>query len=755
MPSDQRRISRIFEQVVDLSDADRGPFLDRACAGDEALRSSIERLLKADAEAGDFLEKPLLRVGSGGAFRPPERIGPYRLLEKIGEGGMGMVFRAIRDDEAFRREVAVKLIVHGAISRDARRRLRVERQILAALNHPWIAQIFDGGTTDQGMPYLVMEYIDGEPIDRYCEAKGLGLRQRIELFRKICAAVHCSHQNLVVHCDLKPSNILITATGEPKLLDFGIAKLLGRDVSAGRDEPATLDSRPLTPEYASPEQLRGEALSTVSDVYSLGVLLHKLLTGRRPEPSAGQREDAGEARSPSRLRGDLAAIVLKALRDEPHQRFGSAEQFGEDLERYLQGFPVLARQGSFRYRAKKFLRRHRGAVTAAVAGVTLLGAFAFSMATLAGRLSQERETLQEVVGFFRLFFERAGPLVDQGRNLTLREAVDQNAEMIEGGLKDQPAAKVQIAAVLGDIYRELGQPEPALLWSERALTLNRRLAGEESAAYALSSIQVGAALRELGRYEDAETRTRAGLRWLQSRSDTEPSALVAALNKWVILQCYRERYREADDDSAKALRLAEAELDSTSLETRVAIANRGLVLRQLGHTAEAQNLYERAIGLYRHNLGGSHPHVATLLLNLSSIQRDRGDLATAQRTLEEVDRQYLEMFGDGHYKRVLPLVGLATLASQQQHIDKALAFYREAIDVAISSDSPPEYVLRATLDLARLLLAEDRCQEGEPWLEESLAHCQAQAADSWRYAEIEGLLGECQARRQTALPRHR
>jgi len=297
MPSERRRSARrIFEQAIEMSEAARMHFLDQECGDDEAMREAVHRLLRADAEAGDFLREPLVQGVQELPLPPPDRVGPYELREKIGEGGMGTVYRAVRDDEAFHREVAVKLIAYGPISEEARRRLRVERQILAALDHPWIAQIFDGGTTDSGVPYLVMEYVQGEPIDRYCERQGLSIRQRVELFRKICEAVHCSHQNLVVHCDLKPSNILITAAGEPKLLDFGIAKLLRQDEAAGREGPVGAARRPLTPEYASPEQLRGETLSTVSDVYSLGVLLYKLLAGQRPaspDDSQGKTLDDG------------------------------------------------------------------------------------------------------------------------------------------------------------------------------------------------------------------------------------------------------------------------------------------------------------------------------------------------------------------------------------------------------------------------------------------------------------------------------
>ncbi len=765
MRSERRwRARQIFEQAIEMPEAERTSFLDRACGEDETLKRAVRRLLRADAEAGDFLRKPLVRAAPETPPQPPDRVGPYQLREKIGEGGMGAVYRAVRDDQAFDREVAVKLIVHSAISDETHRRLGVERQILATLDHPWIAQIFDGGTTDGGLPYLVMELVDGVPIDVYCEREKLSIRERIELFRKVCAAVHCSHQNLVVHCDLKPSNILVTAAGAPKLLDFGIAKLLSQDALDGSSQPTTVGSRPLTPEYASPEQIQGQALSTVSDVYSLGVLLYKLLTGQRPNPpghSARAPQDTEDVTVPSvaaaqhapgvarALRGDLDHIVLKALRTAPTARYGSAEQMAEDLERHLGGLPVRARHGSWRYRTRKFLRRHRTSVAAAATGIAVLMAFAVSMAIMASRLSREQAKLQQVSDFYRGFFELAGPLVAAGHSLTLREAVDKNTEMIENGLVGQPAVKVEIVTVLSDIYRLLGQAEKAHSYSEQALTLHRRLTGEDSQDYALGLVRRGAARRDLGRYDQSENDMRAGLAPLQARSDTEPRWLVWSLNHLVSLLCWQGRYEDAADDSAAALRLAEAHLDKASLETLVATTNRGLVERQLGRAPEAERLYERALNHYRHSFPSPHPYVAPLLNNLGLLQRDRGDLARASRTIAEANSQYVEMFGTAYHGRIRPLMALAQIAAQQQRVDDAVAFYREAIDTAMQSPEEPkallQYVLRPTVELGELLLDSGRCHKGEQLLRDILQHSQPWADESWRLAEIEGILGQCLA----------
>jgi non-specific serine/threonine protein kinase/serine/threonine-protein kinase len=366
----------------------RAAFLDEACEADAELRREVESLLASHQDAGPFLSEPAA-LGLGPAARA--RVGPYRLLDVIAHGGMGTVYRAVRDDDAFQKTVALKLVRGGAASEYTDRRFRQERRILARLQHPNIATILDGGATEEGQPYLVMEHVDGRAITAYCEEQDLGTRDRLALFSKVCAAVQYAHQNLIVHRDLKPDNVLVTTDGTPKLLDFGIAKLLAAGVDPETAPTATLLPM-MTPQYASPEQVRGEPVTTASDVYSLGVLLYELLTSSRPysvkadsmqeivravcetEPSppssAVKIASAGAASSTgptaSELRGDLDTIVLRALQKDPARRYGSAQELVEDIRRHLEGRPVLARPDTLGYRAGKFLGRHRVVVTAAV-----------------------------------------------------------------------------------------------------------------------------------------------------------------------------------------------------------------------------------------------------------------------------------------------------------------------------------------------------------------------------------------------------
>jgi non-specific serine/threonine protein kinase/serine/threonine-protein kinase len=412
-----QRAKEVFGAALERRPDERAAFLAEACGGDADLRREVEGLLAAHEQADGFLSRPaaLATDGAAGPAREvaPQRIGPYQILDTIAHGGMGTVYRAARDDDAFRKIVALKVVRGGRHSEHFERRFRQERQILARLQHPNIATVLDGGTTDDGQPYLVMEHVEGRPITEFCAQRGMGVRERVALFRVVCGAVQYAHQSLVVHRDIKPGNILVDAAGAPKLLDFGIAKLLASGVDPDLAPTATVLPM-MTPAYASPEQVKGQAVTTASDVYSLGVVLYELLAGRRPyevpadslqaivqavcdtEPtapseaatrSAGRTE--GTLPAAGELRGDLDTIVLKALRKDPERRYRTAHELSEDLRRHLEGLPVTARADTIGYRAGKFVRRHRTAVAAAVlVTASLVGGIVAT--TRQARLAQRR-----------------------------------------------------------------------------------------------------------------------------------------------------------------------------------------------------------------------------------------------------------------------------------------------------------------------------------------------------------------------------
>ena len=413
-PERWQRVKQVLDEAIALDDSERRPYLDQACAGDSEVRREVESLLSSHQQAGtEFLESPAVNLQEDtqtAPVRTGRRIGVYQIGEEIGRGGMGEIYRAVRADGQYTKEVAVKLVRGGFDTAFVLERFRTERQILATLDHVNIARLLDGGTTEDCIPYLVMELINGTRIDSFCDEHRLSITQRLQLFRQVCAAVHYAHQRLVIHRDLKPSNVLVTKDGIPKLLDFGIAKILDQAADA-----ETTAGPAMTPEYASPEQIRGEAITTASDVYSLGVLLYQLLTGRSPYPGEARsshelaqavcgtdparpslvvlKPKAGPARdhvegltseqasssregSPAklhrRLAGDLDNITLMALRKEPQRRYASVEQFAEDIRRHLEGRTVIATKSSWGYRAEKFVKRNRAGVLAAAAVLLVL-----------------------------------------------------------------------------------------------------------------------------------------------------------------------------------------------------------------------------------------------------------------------------------------------------------------------------------------------------------------------------------------------
>ena len=451
--ADPAEVARLFERALAADPGERAAVLD-GC-GDPAVRREVESLLAADEQAGGFLELP-----QPGADPGDPRIGPYRLVRALGEGEVSTVHLAVRDDDAYHQRVAIKLIRPGMDSRQILQRFRQERQILASLSHPSIARLLDGGSTPAGQPYFVMEYVDGEPLDVHCEHHQLPVVRRLELFARVCQAVHFAHRNLVVHRDLKPSNILVDADGTPKLLDFGIAKLVGPDSGLGRAEvpvePTATVARLMTPHYASPEQVQGRPVSTASDVYSLGVILYKLLTGRRPYELASlalsdiERVVCEAAPPPpsqlarGRLPRDLDNIVRMAMRKEPERRYASAQELADDVRRCLERRPVVARRDTLGYRVSSFVRRNTGAVVAAaVIGLSVLGG---AVATTwqwrqavaeRTRAEAQRRTAEQTLGFVVELFKVPGSGV-AAHEVTAQQVLDRGATRLRDDSGTRP-----------------------------------------------------------------------------------------------------------------------------------------------------------------------------------------------------------------------------------------------------------------------------------------------------------------------------
>jgi serine/threonine protein kinase/tetratricopeptide (TPR) repeat protein len=537
-PGEWAQIKCIFDAAVELPQSERSGFLTTACAGQLQVLAEVQSLLGALEDAGDFIESPapgrdraLTDLAADPAFRTGMSIGPYRIVQAIGEGGMGMVYQAVRVDDLYRKLVALKVVRRGLYSGVAIRRFETERHILAHLDHPNIAKLLDGGTTADGQPFFVMDFIAGTPIDEYCENERLSLRRRLELFLTVCSAVQYAHQNFVVHRDIKPQNILVTAEGAIRLLDFGIAKLLDPEAEGAGETMSVIQM--MTPEYASPEQLHNQPVTTASDTYSLGVLLYVILTGHRPfvfktrsvqeicdvirdseprrpsgvvrmeETTANGRvlTEAGVAASrrltPAKLAreltGDLDNILLMALRREPARRYVSVEQLAGDIERYLSGRPVVARHDTFAYRSAKFMRRHQGAVLAASLAVFVLIAGTITTSWEARDAMRERERAERRFNDVRrvansLLFDVYDAIRDvsgsePARQLIVTKAREFLDNLAQDSDDDRPLERELAAAWerVGDVQAQSPESSPegvngALGSYRKALSIRERLA---------------------------------------------------------------------------------------------------------------------------------------------------------------------------------------------------------------------------------------------------------------------------------------
>ncbi len=504
-PERWQEVKEVLGAALNLPPESRPGYVAQACASDEDLRREVESLLDSHEQAANFIEGPVFGLAS--ESQVGRRIGPYRIVGEVAHGGMGIVYRAVRADDQFRQQVAIKVVRSCPDSDVILRHFRNEREILAGLAHSHIARLLDGGATEDGRPYFVMEYIEGQPLDAYCAARRLGVSERLGLFLEICSAVFYAHQRLVVHRDLKPSNILVTSEGEPKLLDFGIAKILADPA------PATLTSeRMMTPEYASPEQLRGEQVTTASDIYALGVLLYELLTGRHPHPSGSHAPHLiarmiceQEPQKPSlaarpalrrRLEGDLDGIVLKALRKEPEERYSSVEQFASDIRRHLEGLPVAARKGTLRYRGVKFLKRHKAAIAAAaIVAVSLVAGLASTaMETRVARAERARaeRRFNDVRKLAHSFMFEVHDAIENlpGSTAARTLLVNKALQYLDSLAAENPgerslqrelaSAYERVAKVQGNpIFPNLGNTQGALASYRKALAIREALARAE------------------------------------------------------------------------------------------------------------------------------------------------------------------------------------------------------------------------------------------------------------------------------------
>ena len=756
-------VDAVLKRALELPCSEREQFLDQTC-GDANLRQTVERMLQ-EAESDDNL----LRPGGGASgpvwealarelppaafdFESGDRIGAWRVLRVLGRGGMATVYLAERAGGQFEQLVALKVLDVSRNFDALVARFAQERRILARLEHPNIARMIDGGATRTGQPYVVMEYVEGEPIDLHCDRLSLGFEERIRLFTHVANAVQYAHSHLIVHRDIKPSNILINGNGEPKLLDFGIAKLLDPESSAPETRSAL---HPMTPEYASPEQVRGEPLTTASDVYQLGFLLYHLLTGSSPynvdrrnvaamvqaicqsqpaRPSGSIVSEAAAARgtTPERLRrrlsGDLDTILLTTLRKNPARRYPSVIQLNEDLRRYLAGLPVTARPPTLRYRGLKFVARHTGAVAAsAVLALAIVGGLA-ATAWQARATAREAMRAAEVRDFLVSLFESVDPDTTLGETVTAKEILDRGATRLDSGLSEVPLLRAEMLGVVGRMYLELGLYREARPLLEEALATLRLAGRQNETALAQGAQDLASILYEQGEYEAAEKTSREALAIRRQRHREEPDELSRSLFNLAAVLNVQGKKEEAEPLYLEGLdivrRTGNEELlashlsdygvflyKSTRFEEALGVGEEALQLQralygydhtlvassllnlsashvELGAYDEAEGLLQESLSLRRKLLGEQHPHVATALNNLGHLLQKAGRLTEA----EEAHLQSLairrEVLGENHPDVANTLNSLGVVQYFNARYEEAAQTFEKVLPIWRSSLGP-------------------------------------------------------------------
>jgi serine/threonine-protein kinase len=733
-------LERLFHAALARPRGERAAFLRRHC-GDARLRDEVAALLDADEQAAGFLEL---------AATPPEgRIGPYRLLRKIGEGGTSIVYLAARADDQYRQHVAVKLIKPGLSSQQILRRFRRERQILAGLGHPHIARILDGGSTPDGHPYFVMEHIEGQPLDAHCQKQRPSLDERLELFRVICQAVHFAHQNLVVHRDLKPSNILVDKSGAPKLLDFGIAKLLGPAATATLD--ATLVGRVMTPHYASPEQVQGGPISTASDVYSLGVILYELVTGRRPyeikSPSLGaiERVVCGEMPPPpsQRLDGprpprwpsDLDNIVLMALRKEPERRYASAQELADDLRRCRERRPVIARPDTLAYRLSSFVRRNRGAVAAGLLVIVCLvgGAVATTWqwrraVAQRARAQAQKARAEQTLAFLVDLFKVPDAAVDGGR-VPARALLDRGAERLRRGGPRPPDVRATLEHTLGVVYSNLGVAANAASLLQDAADARARDGGADLER-ADSLCELAAVRWELGQPYVAERLLHEALAIRTRRLGAADLGVADVLARLAELDAYLDRRAEAERDARRALSIRRQRLDAGDARVADSELSLAAVLSTFGRYDEAEPLLRQALAIRRQADEDRDLELGRTLGLLSVLRLNQGYFDDAEQKLDEALAHDRRALGPDHPAVVDADSIHVPIWRQQGRYDEA------------------EALARSSLLARRALRGEDH-----PAVDNALAHLAAVLYERGTLAEAESTAATALAMRERAYGR--
>jgi serine/threonine protein kinase len=796
--ADWNKIKEIFSLALEKERDQRLAFVAEICANDDHLRAEVESWLASYEAAEKFIEKPAFEVSSTFAEKDQiaKHFGSYRIIREIGAGGMGAVFLAERDDGEFSQQVAIKIIRQAIAESEIISRFKRERQILADLNHPNIARLLDGGVSNDGLPFLAMEFVEGEAITKFAARENLSLEDRLKLFLKVCSAVTYAHRNLVIHRDLKPSNILVTDEIEPKLLDFGLAKLLDENLlNTGAQETQTA-FRALTPAYASPEQLKGETLTTASDIYSLGVILYELLTGERPfqfegksleeiiktvtqteplapsavsssksqvpdrkfknkaAPNDEQKENPkSEIRNPKSLKGDLDNIILMSLRKEPARRYQSVEQFAEDIERYLKGLPVSARPNTFKYRASKFITRHKvGVAAVSLVLLSLIGGIVVSLSQ--ARIARREKAKAEVVNdFLQSILQYSDPNMnsptEKRSQMTVKDVLDAASKRLKDeDLSNPPEIRAELQRIIGTSYLSQGEYELARQNLTSALDAETQYYGENSPETLKILVSLGELYVQISDIENAEKIYRqriAILRSEQKKGNISADLLLSALNDFALIRRKQGFSKEAETILLEALALrGQISPEAKNLFGTVE-AIYALTLSDRGQFDEAINIVRPKVEEIKKQENSETPELCANLTALGSFQMEKGELAEAEKNLVEAGNLYRKLFsstsiplGDNLRLQAQFFYLQGNLPEAEKKINEALKIYRES--------SQTHYInYPAALIIQGLILnKKNQSATAEPILREALKIRTDTLPKGHFWVSIaEGALGEC------------
>ncbi|HEX3846245.1 MAG TPA: tetratricopeptide repeat protein [Steroidobacteraceae bacterium] len=767
-----QRIQSLFGELVDSGTGDREARLARACGDDAELRRSVESLLESDKTSQDPLQHVIGEAAEALLHDHNDRligthVGRYRIVAILGRGGMSTVYRAERDEAQYHQTVAIKVLQQAALHPRMHSRLHGEKHILASLDHPSIARLIDSGDLDDGTPYLVMEHVDGESIDDYCDRRNLPVRQRLELFVQVCAAVQYAHRNLVVHRDIKPSNILVTEEGVPKLLDFGIAKLLAPE-NASHTLPVTLlQDRILTPENAAPEQVLGRPITTATDIYALGVLLYQLLTGRSPyrlitfsqlqleraicmdEPTRpsqvviaklGAEKDADRARisgrlglTPQRLRaqlaGDLDAVISMAMRKEPDRRYASIETFADDINRHLMGEPVRACQGDWRYKGAKFLRRN-------VWGVAIVGVVTVGLAVIAGvlfwnnlrvkamanEIAAQRDIARQVSAFLVDVFSRADPFTAQGREETAKDVLDRGAAKISVDSSLQPEVRAELLESIGVAYRRQGMSKAAIPLFEQAVEIRRHAQPPDNGRTAVALGNLARALEDDGNMvsADADLQEAVELSQAGGAQTAQTADILVELGNFEI-NAKSDPVR-AEALFGKALALYRGAPGDQNLNIAAALDSLANAAMWRADYARAEPFARESVRIMQRAVPRKHPENASALQMLGAILVERQNYHEAEQALNEALDIERSVFGPENSRVAVTLAELGTLHDRQDNVERAIEETREAVKIVRATRETNFYGVAYYLDaLANMYLKKGDLATAEADARESLS----------------------------------